>query len=109
MAVSLGPLCQNLLLLPAFQHLLLYLQVCTGNNDHVYMHIIFTVSTRFVNEFNPFLDSEKIQSLTKDTNLSTVCNDEVSYTTLKMVYFLARSNSLTVTFSILKICLPRMY
>ncbi len=28
-------------------------QVCTGNNDHVHMHIIFTVSTRFVNEFNP--------------------------------------------------------
>ncbi len=32
-------------------------QVCTGNNDHVHMHIIFTVSTRFVNEFNPFLPS----------------------------------------------------
>ncbi len=26
-------------------HLLLYPQVCKGNDDHVYMHIIFTVST----------------------------------------------------------------
>ncbi len=34
-----GPLCQNLLLLPLpdLQHLLLYPQVCTGNNDHVYI------------------------------------------------------------------------
>ncbi len=40
--------------LPALQHLLLYPQVCTGNNENVYVHIIFTVSTQFVNEFNLF-------------------------------------------------------